>query len=465
MRGWRIITGINIIVAIVAINIFLGYYQFWRLDLTANRIHSLSAATRKMVKNLDDLVNIKVFLTQDLPPEVRPVAEDLKTILEEIGNLNRGKIKINYTDPNKDEAGAREARSLGIQPLQFSTIKADKFEVQSGYLGLVISYGNKQEVLPMAGDVGNLEYFLMAGIKKLLSQKIPKIAVIDSQEAETQILNQVLRKSYQIVNEAEAETIILVQPVDKLDKLKEWSNKGVIVLFGKNEVNSNLGSSKVENKELEGWLKEKGVEIEDKIVADQNSAMANFRSSGGMFLTRYPYWVMVRPENFNQQIPAVSGLNSLIIPWASPLNLNGEARELFSSSQESVAVEAGGDLQPGKEITFSGELKKRVLGAINTNKIRLAVVGNSDFIKDQFVVNSQQNLALVLNLVDYFSQDTELLEIRGKELRASPLVAVNDKIKTTIKIGNTILPIILLAISFGVFRYWRKNVNKKFGNH
>jgi ABC-type uncharacterized transport system involved in gliding motility auxiliary subunit len=35
----------------------------------------------------------------------------------------------------------------------------------------------------------------------------------------------------------------------------------------------------------------------------------------------YPFWVKIAKENFDQQNPIVSQLESLVLPWASPLEI------------------------------------------------------------------------------------------------------------------------------------------------
>ncbi len=471
MKRYQWISTINLIIAIVLLNIVLGYYQFWRVDLTSNKIHSLSASTKKIVRELPDLVNIKVFLTQDLPPEARVVATNLKTILEEIGRLNRNKLTVSYVDPNKDENGKQEAQTLGIQPLQFSTVKSDKFEIQTGYFGLALIYGDRQEVLPVAGDTGNLEYFLMSAIKKLINPTTPTVAIRDNNGTGTEILRAVLGKTYKLAEEKEAGVLVMVGIGGKIDnkKMNELRNQlsngqGWIVLADKMEIGNGLSMTKVENKELEQLLGEYGIEIESKLVMDQSSVIASFRGQNGTFLTKYPYWITVRTENVNTEIPVMSGLNSLMLPWASPLKVVNGAKTLFSSSQESV-VSDGSNLTPGATFPEEPEAKKEILGAINTDKVKLAVIGDSDLIKDQFVVNSQQNMSLLLNLIDYFSSENDLMEIRTKEVNPSLLRTTDDNTRTIVKWANLAAPIIILVLSLVVFKIRRKNANKKFGSN
>ncbi|MGI5841477.1 MAG: GldG family protein, partial [Patescibacteria group bacterium] len=193
------ITNVNIIIVVVLLNVLLSFYPFLKFDLTRGRVHSLSSSTEEYIKTLDDIINIKVFLTEDLPPEAKPTAENLKTILEEFSRLNRSNLRIAYLDPNQNEEAAEEASKLGIQPLQFSSLKSDKFEIQKGYFGLAMIYGDKKQVLPVAGDVGNLEYFLVSGFRKLTEEKVTVVAMAESTEeegSEVNYLRQFLMRDY-----------------------------------------------------------------------------------------------------------------------------------------------------------------------------------------------------------------------------------------------------------------------------
>ncbi|OGL52704.1 hypothetical protein A3K55_01785 [Candidatus Shapirobacteria bacterium RBG_13_44_7] len=421
-----------------------------------------------------------MFLTQDLPPEVRPVMSDLKTVLEEIARLNQSKIKVTYLDPNKDQGAATEARNYGIQALQFSSVKSDKFEVQTGYFGLALVYGEKSEVLPVASDVGNLEYFLMSAIKRLSSDKIPAVALADENSSETQILRGVLGKSYKFSSAAiggnsplpaEADTLIIVDPKSKFDekslnKLKEWlkSGKGVIALVDKVGVDQNLRSTGISQSNIESVWIDYGIEIENKLVVDEESAIANFQSQNGSFITRYSYWPQIRPENINPNIPALSGIDSLMLAWASPIKLSDDkVQTMFSSSQKSEVDDSFSDLSPEKQFNAGANGEKRVLGVIRTEGVKLAVIGDSDFIKDQFVVSSRQNMNLLLNLVDYFSQETDLLSIRSKSLKSSPLRAIPEGLKMTVKGVNIAAPLVILVVSWLVAKMLRERSKKDFG--
>ncbi|HEX8923829.1 MAG TPA: Gldg family protein, partial [Patescibacteria group bacterium] len=450
-----------------------------------DKIHSLSNVSKNVVKNLDDVVTVKVFMTQDLPPEVQPVAADLKTVLSELQNINQKRFKVAYVDPSKDNDAKTEAAKLGIEPLQFSSVKSDKFEVQNAYFGLVMYYGDNREVLPVAGDVGNLEYFLISDIKKLTSKTIPTVAIAEentssSQGSVNQFFEQFLAKSYKVVNvnldgddtiPDNAQDLVIIGRSKKMEdkglqKVKEWvdKDKGLIVFLGKFKISAGMQGQAAGDPGLEQLLKDKGIEIEPKLILDKSSSIANFRSQNGNFLTQYPYWVQVRPENMNDKTPVLSGINSIMLPWTSPLKLSNGASALFSSSANSLSDDNISDLSPLSKKTFDkSQMNKMVLAAINTDKgNKIAVVGNSDFISDQFLQSNQQNLFFALNMVDYFSQDSSLLAIRGKSLKDAPLNIVDDKTKTMVKTANMAAPLLIIITSLALSNYLRKKKNNKW---
>jgi len=459
-------TGINLIIIMVLVNVAVAVLMpSVRLDLTKNKLHTLSSGTIKTVKELKDVVTIKAFVTTDLPPEVKSLSADLKTILKEFENLNPSNVKISYIDPTNDDKAKEEAMRYGIQPLQFSTVKSDKFEMSNGYFGLVMVYGTKQEVLPVAGDVGNVEYFLVSGIKKLVSDSMPKILLAEEGSDTASgltIFSQYASKNYQM------ETVDLAKDASLQGKdgvltvigsgsswgqtaRKQFDNwvaakKPTLMFIDKIKVDNSLSGTLAGEVGYEGTLKNLGVEIESQLVLDSSASIASFRSQSGGFLTRYPFWIEVRPENIDQSLPALSGIQSLMIPWASPLKLSDGARGIVKSSKESWVSDSLSSLSPTTIWKPSGETSEKVLAAIVTDKAKLAVIGDADMINDQFVTNNQQNLIMAFNLIDYLSADESLLSLRAKVIDNPPLLTLSDNAKQIIRWVNVAAPAIMLVV-------------------
>jgi ABC-2 type transport system permease protein len=86
---------------------------------------------------------------------------------------------------------------------------------------------------------------------------------------------------------------------------------------------------------------------------------------------------------------------------------------------------------------------------------RIVVVGDGDFMQDQFLGN-KGNLLLFENIVDYLADDAGLITIRSKDVAEPPLEVVSDGTKKILKYGDLLVPP-LLIIGYGLFR-WRRRV-------
>lgn len=85
----------------VCIVIASNYYPY-RLDLTAEKRFSVSAATKKILTELDSTVNITVFLTGDLPADYRKLNQATQDLLNDFKSITRGNtLKISFQKPGE----------------------------------------------------------------------------------------------------------------------------------------------------------------------------------------------------------------------------------------------------------------------------------------------------------------------------------------------------------------------------
>lgn len=481
MSWKKYISGINIVIALVLINVILAFLPVWRIDLTKNKIHSLSKNTTKTISGLDDVVNIKVYLSESLPPEVKPLSDSLKIILNEFSRINSQKIKVTYLDPIKDQEIRTEAENLGIQPLQFSSVKNDKFEMSNGYFGLAVNYKDKREVLPVAGDVSNIEYYLMSTIKRLTEDKVKKVIIAStfSQGETLQYLVRYLEKTYTVENidiggsspiADDAQLLLVIGgdinlPESRREEIKKWIGSGRPVGFflNKFEVNQNMAVKKVAGNSFEKILSDFQLGIRDGLVADEAAAIASFQTGSGSFLSRYPYWPSLLAEKINREIPVTAGIDSLTLAWASPVEPGDKGKILFSSSDKSIFEENVNSVSPVADLPKEGNQASWPLGVIESeDNIRLLLVGDADFISDQFVTNNQQNLLFALNSVDYLVSDEALLDIRSKVMANSQIRPVGESQKNILKVTNLAVPVVLLAATGVIFYILRKKSNENF---
>lgn len=463
---------INFLLGIVALNVLLYFYPSLKIDISKDKIHSLSPTTKNIIKKLDDVVNVKVILSSNLPIETKTAVDKLKAILDEFSRINRDKLIVSYIDPDKNKEASNLVSSLGIMPIQFNSIKKDKLEIQNGYMAIVVNYGQKNQVLNL--DLQNMEYILVSGIKRILTDKIKTVAIYGKDE-DLKYFKQYLSKDYTIYDVdifakeewPNVDTLIITGLDKKLDektktKIENWINdkKGLIVYLDRVLVNDDLESSLIEKTGMEKILADLGMEIEDKLVLDLNSGTANFNTGNGIVMTQYQFWPLIKAENINNKLPVMSGIDTLQLAWASPIKVNEPAKFLFTTTGVSQITDRIGDLSPMIKIG-EGEKQVSVLGAINTDEgKRVALIADADMIKNNFIASNDRNLYFALNLVDYFSADEELLAIRSKALRISTLNNYDEETKLIIKIVNIGLPIILLIFIAVVSNKRRKYLNK-----
>ena len=70
------------LVVVVLINV-AGTTLFFRIDMTANKVYSLSEASKQTVATLSDPLTIKVFFTENLPAPYNNIERYLRDLLEE----------------------------------------------------------------------------------------------------------------------------------------------------------------------------------------------------------------------------------------------------------------------------------------------------------------------------------------------------------------------------------------------
>ncbi|MBF0199899.1 MAG: GldG family protein [Desulfamplus sp.] len=187
-------------VVAVLINI-VGITLFFRVDLTSNRIYSLSQASHKVVENLSEPLTIKVFFTKNLPAPHNNTERYLMDILQEYAAKGGKKFNYRFYDVTAGESGMTEtagihrrmAEDYGISPVQIRIIENDEIKFQQAYMGLVIIHGDMIEKIPAITSTNGLEYTLTTAIQKL-NNKVSALAALDENVKITLYLSSSLEK-------------------------------------------------------------------------------------------------------------------------------------------------------------------------------------------------------------------------------------------------------------------------------
>lgn len=91
-----------LVVSILGVLNFVGARNPAKLDLTRNKLHTLSEQTRKVISGLGVPLKLVYFAKAGQREQIRP-------LLENYQGLNASKVSIEYIDPDKEPARARQA--------------------------------------------------------------------------------------------------------------------------------------------------------------------------------------------------------------------------------------------------------------------------------------------------------------------------------------------------------------------
>ena len=162
------------LVAVVLINL-AGITLFFRIDLTGDKIYSISEASRQVVSTLSEPLTIDVFFTKNLPAPYNNHERYLRDLLEEYAIYSSKYFNYRFYDVSPDEGdldpGSRAnqelANNYGINSIQIQVIDEDQVKFQKAYMGLVIIHGDLIERIPTITSTDGLEYQLTTAIMKL----------------------------------------------------------------------------------------------------------------------------------------------------------------------------------------------------------------------------------------------------------------------------------------------------------
>src|SRR5688572_4444281 len=82
-----IISTALVILGVVAVNIIASRY-FGRIDFTADKVYTLSKASKDMVANLPDRITVKAYISGDLPPQFAQVGQFTRGLLSEYASAS-----------------------------------------------------------------------------------------------------------------------------------------------------------------------------------------------------------------------------------------------------------------------------------------------------------------------------------------------------------------------------------------
>lgn len=181
-RTWQLVTLLAVI-NLVVVNIWMAPVQKVRVDLTENKIYTLSDATRSYLSRLREPLLIRGYFSAQTHPLLAPLVPRLRDLLKEYEAAGNGRVRVEIVDPGEHPDLEQEAgEKYGIRPVPFRTASRYQTAVTNSYFDILVSYGSEFETLnfrdlidiktagetEMSVDLKNPEYDISQAIKKVL---------------------------------------------------------------------------------------------------------------------------------------------------------------------------------------------------------------------------------------------------------------------------------------------------------
>jgi len=168
----------------IAGNLWLQPVGWARADITQGHIYSLSDATRRYLSQLQEPLLIRGYFSAKTHPLLAPLVPQLRDLLEEYAVAGKGRVQVEFVDPQEHQALEQEAASkYDIRPVPFQMASKYQASVVNSYFDILVAYGDQHVVLnyrdlievKVRGDrdldvrLKNPEYAITRSIRKVLT--------------------------------------------------------------------------------------------------------------------------------------------------------------------------------------------------------------------------------------------------------------------------------------------------------
>ncbi len=470
-----------VLLAIVLVNI-ISDKLFIRFDLTEDNRYTLSNATKDILRNLDEPITITAYFSENLPADIAKTRQDFMDLLTEYRNVSKNSVMYEFVNPNADEEKEREAMSKGIQPVQINVREKDQIKQQKAFLGAVIQKGEQSEVIPFMQPGTAMEYALSSGIKKLSTENKPVIGFLQGhgepelnamQQAMTELMVLYQPKAVNLTNTPNSlegvSTLAIIAPTDSIhphefNQIDAFMAQGGRIYVAINRVDGQLQEQRGNslNTGLESWLLQKGIVVEENFVIDATCASIGVQQQQGFFTftsqVQFPY-IPIITKFADHAI--TKGLEQVVAQFVSTVSYTGDSSvhvtPLVFTSEKAGTLSAPLHFDIQKNWTENDfSLAQLPLGSIfegtfvNGTYSKMVVIGDGDFAINgkgqQARQQNPDNINLMVNSIDFLSDDTGLIDLRTKGVTSRPIDQLEDGRKAFLKWLNFAMPIFIILI-------------------
>ena len=480
-RAQRLVL-IALVVADILLAAAVGARFFARLDLSRNRMYTLSSTSKRIVGSLPEQLSVTYYVSDKLRGRY-PFPAQIEDLLNEYATYARGKMTVTVVDPSRARRPI-QPEQLGIVAQQMQVVEREEINLATVYSGIVVQYLDRSESLPFVADLSTLEYDLSSKIRAVVSNKRKVVGILlgDSQKSLEQNFRSLqqelsvhfplrpVEKGKEISPEISVLFLIGNKDLDEADMfpVDQFIMRGGRVLFAVNSVDVNLAaglSATVNQKKAAAdMLAGYGVRVRDELVLDALNQRISFRVQANQFMVvNYPHWVTVADRYVAKDNPITSRFAGLDLYWPCALEVverpGVKAKPIVSTTPEAWTMQSPFETNPALSAlyarqggqrsqlplavtlsgTFSSYFSARPLptrpgeappkGPLLTKspETRIVVVGDADFASDMIqYTQAAYNMSFLSNCAEWLSQEDDLLAIKTRAQVDTRLARIQD---------------------------------------
>lgn len=372
-----IITALSLLV--LALALLVSSRLWFRLDLTRNKVYTISPASRELSREIPGELRLTYFLSDELK-NAYSVPGEVEDILREYAARSRGKIRVAVKDPVK--SGMQySVEELGVAGRQMQVVERNQATVAVVYSGILIEYLDKSSVIPWVSGSETIEYDLTSRIRSLVNESERHVGIVVGDNGKIYdndygyVSNALQSAGYRVSVVYPDYEVPDTLPAlfvfgggddlteNALYRIDRYIQLGGKALFATDAL---VADEQLSIRPAEGgllaMLKTYGAAVETQFALDTSSNIVQAETPGApgrIQLIRYPFWVSALGEYGNRLQPITSTFGGLDLYWPSPLTLDApsgvEAEVLFTTTEDAWLQTENFNIQPGQSWAWVAE--------------------------------------------------------------------------------------------------------------
>src|SRR6266516_3918720 len=483
----RVQIGLNVLAQIILLlflaamvnSIAFKHYQRW--DFSRDQKYALSDKTKRFLRTIKGKMRVIVFFSPSTP-----ITADVQNLLTEYQYAAKGKIDVEYIDPERNLSRAKEI--------------FDKYKVVSDESLLVIDYEGRNKTVK-ASEMAEIDHSGMSfgegpRVTAFKGEQAITSAMMDLVEGKKNTLGYVLGHKEPPLSEnstisvlktfienenikfqelnlfdvdavpADLKAIIIIGPQydfsDREMKLLRdfWDKQGRILL---------LLDPSAKTPKLDGFLNELGVKAnDDRLMAFLRTGIQE------LALTRDVQAHFLGDSPITKRL---AGANALFFGGTSSLTLapdrgrganiriepliqaeKGYFAETAYNTEEQVKLQADAKRNSNTPLTIGAAIEKGGSAdeRVPVNSSRLVVVSNATFVQDNAVTQDQQALDFISGSVNWLLSREQLIGIAPKISKPLTFSLSEEALRRLRWIVLVFMPLVPAVI--GTMVWWQRRV-------